>query len=153
MFYKIGALKDFSNSKETPAQVFYCKFYEIFKKTFFLEHIWVITSGYNSFTWRFALLQIYCMVSRTVFLKRTLGNHACSCACSLVGEVNFRFLKQFSKAHECFFRKGTTFHWLKVLITFTKFFYSVFKILQEFDKCFILNHCISDVKLVKFTAF
>ena len=35
MFYKIGALKDFSNSKETPAQVFSCKFYEIFQKTFF----------------------------------------------------------------------------------------------------------------------
>ena len=35
--------------KETLAQVFYCKFYEIFKNIFFIEHLWATASdNYSS---------------------------------------------------------------------------------------------------------
>ena len=30
--------------KETPAQVFSCEFYEVFKSTFFTEHHWITAS-------------------------------------------------------------------------------------------------------------
>ena len=31
--------------KKTLAQVFSCEFYEIFKKTFFVQHLWATASG------------------------------------------------------------------------------------------------------------
>ena len=32
--------------KETPTSVFSCEFCEIFKNTFFIEHLWVTASGF-----------------------------------------------------------------------------------------------------------
>ena len=37
-----------SIKKEALAQVFSCKFYEIFKNTFFTEHLWMTASAQNT---------------------------------------------------------------------------------------------------------
>ena len=42
MFYEKIKLLETSNiiKEEIPIQVFFCKFYKIFNKTFFTEHLW-----------------------------------------------------------------------------------------------------------------
>ena len=62
MFWETGALEYFANftkkhlywylifKKETPAQAFSFEFYEIFKNTFLVEHVWVTdTDTENNF--------------------------------------------------------------------------------------------------------
>ena len=45
--------------KETLAQVFSCEFYEIYKNTFFTEHLWA-TASFNSATPdEFSLVEIH----------------------------------------------------------------------------------------------
>ena len=39
-FNKVAGLNACNFIKETPAQVFFCEFCEIFQNTFFKEHLW-----------------------------------------------------------------------------------------------------------------
>ena len=79
LFYKKGVLKNFAKftgthlclslflvkplKKETLAQVFSCEFCEIFKSTFFTEHLRATASDDSQFTnWYMITLRIYYIV-------------------------------------------------------------------------------------------
>ena len=44
--YKVAGLKTFSFIKKTPIQVFSCQYYEMFKNTYFEEHLRTAASDF-----------------------------------------------------------------------------------------------------------
>ena len=86
LFYKIGALKNFAKfsgkhlwqslffnkvaetcnfiKKDTLAQVFSCKFWEIFKNTFLTEHLrWLLLQKENTWGWGCLIHQLWYLLS------------------------------------------------------------------------------------------
>ena len=56
--------------KDTPAQMFSCEYYEVFKNTFFTEHLWTTASKFFGNQRRFSFLYSRSMVgSYKIFLK------------------------------------------------------------------------------------
>ena len=45
MFFKIRVLIEKIYWKDNPPQVFSCKYYKIFKNTYFEEHLWMAASA------------------------------------------------------------------------------------------------------------
>ena len=65
LFHKVTGLKTYIFIKETPTQVFYCEYCEIFKNTYFKEHLSTNASEEITFSlnikvfYRFILLAAY----------------------------------------------------------------------------------------------
>ena len=73
--------------KETPTQVFSCKFCEIFKSTFFTEHLWTI-----AFSQKLLMMFFHNIVETLLFFLKFVYIYIYICVC--VGESWFSKTRQ-----------------------------------------------------------